>query len=185
MEQPIYFIVNPGYSEFEMKEMNLSGTIWNKVTFLESYIKAGKEPYIVFKSTMDKNGFSIDLLLSIFNHFQVTDMEQIQDAFREGNLTLNALEDIEEFIFFYKNFAAYPHFKKNNFVKALMRVYDHNEVDREYLLRQYQKHSQNLKPIRVGSIKKYIGTIMNDIYSVAATQSKALYYNVEKGRFHK
>ena len=187
LNQPVYFIITSDFadSEFEMKEMNLSGVVWNKATFLESYIKAGKEPYLVFKSLLERTGFSIDLLLSVFNHFQVTDMEQINEAFREGNLSLNAIDDIEQFIFFYNNFITYKSHKKSNFIKALLRVYSQDGVDRDYLIKQYHRHQHNLKSIRVGSIRKYIGTIMNDVYSVQTPEVKALYFNVEKGRFHK
>ncbi|MGF9893520.1 hypothetical protein ABEX78_33405 [Priestia megaterium] len=182
--QPIYFIVNPDYSEFEMKEMNLSGVVWNKATFLDSYIKAEKEPYLVFESLMEQTNFSIDLLLNIFAHFQNKIIEQIHDDFRDGTLTLDKLEDIEEFIFFHRKFLDYPNYKKSNFIKALMKIYENNDVDREHLLKQYERHRRNLKTLRVGSIRKYIGTMMNDVYCVQTPKSKSLYYNVEKGRFH-
>jgi len=184
LAQPIYFIVNPDYSEFEMKEMNLSGVVWNKATFLDSYIKAEKEPYIAFKSLMEQTNFSIDLLLSIFVHFQCGETEKIHDAFREGNLTLDKLDDIEEFIFFHKQFVDYPNYKKSNFIKALMKIYENKDIDRAHLLKQYERHRRNLKTLRVGSIRKYIGTMMNDVYCVQTPKSKSLYYNVEKGRFH-
>lgn len=183
--QPIYFIVNPGYSEREMKEMNLAGVVWNKATFLESYIKAQKEPYIVFKSLMDETKFSIDTLLSIFIKFQNSDTEEIHQAFRDGTLTLKALDDIKEFIFFHKTFVDYPHYKKANFIKALIKVYENKDIDREHLLKQYEKHRRNLKTMRVGSINKYIGTMMNDVYCVQTPSSKSVYFNVEKGRFHR
>lgn len=185
--QPIYFIVtsNISVAEFEMKEMNLSGVLWNKATFLESYIKAGKRPYIVFKELMARTGFSIDLMLSIFNHFQMAVLEDLHEDFREGELTLDAIDEIEAFIYFYQNFITYENHKKANFIKALLRVYSQDGIDRDYLIKQYHKYQDRLQPMRQGSIRKYVGAIMNDVYSVGASPSKALYYNVEKGRFHK
>lgn len=185
LSQPIYFIVNPGYSETEMKEMNLAGVLWNKATYLESYVKAKKEPYLVFKELMDKTNFSIDLLLSIFKEFQNVYMDELDEMFREGNLTLDKIEQIEEFLFFHKTFVDYPHYKKANFVKALMKIYENEDVDREHLIAQYEKHRRKLDTKYKGTIKQYIETIMNDVYSIQAPKSKAIYYNIKKGRFHK
>jgi hypothetical protein len=182
--KPVYYYIEEGYREEEMKRANLVSSNWNKNDFLNMFLNQNDPTYIKIKDLMDKYGIVISDMIKIIAAIREDNYRETGLAFEEGTIIITDADfiDIENFLECLSLFKDFKQYNRSKFVSAYLELYFHSSYNHSQMVEKYNKRKTQLVPqlTRDG----YLTLLANKIYSFGTSKSN-IYYDPTRKHLYK
>lgn len=177
---PVYYYVQEGYREEEMKRANLVSSNWKKNDFLNMFINQNDPTYIKIKELMDEYGLVVSDMIKIISAVREDNYRETGLSFEEGTLVITDADfiDIENFLECLSLFKDFKQYNRSKFVSAYLELYFHASYNHVQMKDKYEKRKTQLVPqlTRDG----YLTLLANKIYSFGTSKTNIYYDPVRK-----
>lgn len=173
--KPVYYYIEEGYREEEMKRANLVSSNWNKNDFLNMFISQKDPTYIRIKELMDTYGVVISDMIKIISAIREDNYKEAGLAFEEGTIVVTEADfiDIESFLDCLSLFKDFKQYNRSKFISAYLELYFHASYKHDQMVDKYNKRKTQLVPqlTRDG----YLTLLANKIYSFGPGKNNIYY----------
>ena len=173
--KPVYYYIEPGYREEEMKRANLVSSNWNKNDFLNMFISQNDPTYIKIKELMDTYSIVVSDMIKIISAIREDNYRETGLAFEEGTIVISNSDflDIESFLESLSLFKDFKQYNRSKFISAYLELYFHASYNHDQMVDKYKKRKTQLIPqlTRDG----YLTLLANKIYSFGTSKSNIYY----------
>lgn len=173
--KPVYYHIEWGYREEEMKRANLVSSNWTKNDFLNMFINQNDPTYTKIKELMDHYGIVISDMIKIISAVREDNSRETALAFEEGTIIITDLDfmDIENFLESLSLFKEFKQYNRSKFISAFLELYFHAAYNHDQMVEKYNKRKNQLVPQlnRDG----YLTLLANKIYSFGTSKSNIYY----------
>jgi len=180
LKLPVFYYIEEGYREEEMKRANLVSSNWKKNDFLNMFINQGDAKYIKIKEFMDEYGIVVSDMIKIIAAIREDNYRETGLAFEEGTLIVTDADfiDIHNFLESLSLFKDFKQYNKSKFISAYLELYFHASYNHSQMRDKYDKRKTQLVPqlTRDG----YLTLLANKIYSFGTSKTNIYYDPVRK-----
>lgn len=106
---------------------------WKDMNYLKSNIDQGKDEYVEFNRIMKKYNVTPARMFSIFAQCEGVRQKQIKEKFRSGNLDVDSIKCVEDFLIALEDFSDFDFYKQTSFVVAFLNLYFKKEYNHEIM----------------------------------------------------
>jgi hypothetical protein len=137
---PINFIISKEVHINDAGDINQGSKPWNSKNFVEHYSKRGRSEYIRILDICHKYDQSISVVMQ-FGQLK-NGLKTHAQAVKKGVFKFREDIDVDEFFEHMKTFNKYYHFaKKDRFVKAVFKLYTHENYDKKRMEKRLRTSS--------------------------------------------
>lgn len=137
---PIHFIVSKDIHIFAAADINQASKNWSTLDYVQHYSKRGKESYTKILDLCAKYNQRISIIIQ-FGKLSEGAKSHTENV-KRGNFQFREDIDVEDFFEHVSVFNNYYDFSKNDrFVRALLRLYLHEDYDKNRMVNKLRKAS--------------------------------------------